>query len=242
MSGVFARVFYAMVLAGVLAAATWMSFSRFVSGRSMRVPDFTNLTPEEAAARAAERGLLVRAEPTQEAFDDRIPAHRVRGQNPTPDSAVKSGQTVRLFLSLGPRTIRVPDLAGMSARTAALSLAKTGLVEGASASARLPGPAGVIGQGVTPGTVAAPDTRVDLLVNRGGLETAYVMPDLIGRDVDRVRAAFEARGFRVGSVKRQAYEGASGGTILRQYPLAGSPVTYRDTLSFVIASSEASAP
>jgi len=56
--------------------------------------------------------------------------------------------------------------------------------------------------------------------------------------VDRVRTAFEARGFRIGGVKSQAYEGAAGGTILRQFPLAGSPLTYRDTLSFVIASSE----
>ena len=242
MSGVFARVIYALVLAGVLAAAMWLSFSRFVAGRAMKVPDFTNLTPEEAAALAAERGLQVKTDSTQEAFDDRVPARKVRAQSPVAETAVKTGQTVRLFLSLGPRTIRVPDLAGMSARTAALSLAKSGLQEGSAASARLPGPAGVIGQSIAPGSVAAPDTRVDVLVNRGGLEAAYVMPDLIGRDVDRVRTAFEARGFRIGGIKRQAYEGAAGGTILRQFPLAGSPLTYRDTLSFVIASSEPSAP
>jgi eukaryotic-like serine/threonine-protein kinase len=240
MGGVFARVIYALVLAGVLAAATWASFSRFVAGKSMKVPDFTNLTPEEASILAAERGLLVKPDPSQEGFDDRVPAHKVRGQSPAADTAVKSGQTVRLFVSLGPRTLRVPDLSGTSARTAALSLAKNGLREGLVATARLPGPSGVIGQGAAPGSVAAPESAVDVLVNRGGLEVAYVMPDLIGRDVDRVRTAFEARGFRIGGVKSQAYEGAAGGTILRQFPLAGSPLTYRDTLSFVIASSETS--
>ncbi|HEX5855485.1 MAG TPA: PASTA domain-containing protein, partial [Thermoanaerobaculia bacterium] len=65
-----------------------------------------------------------------------------------------------------------------------------------------------------------------------------VMPDLIGRDFERVRTAFEERGFRIGGVKSQAYEGAANGTILRQFPLAGSPVTRRDALSFVIAALE----
>ena len=64
------------------------------------------------------------------------------------------------------------------------------------------------------------------------------MPDLIGRDFERVRLAFEARGFRLGGVKEQAYEGAAAGTILRQFPLAGSPVGLKDTLSFVVASPE----
>ncbi len=64
------------------------------------------------------------------------------------------------------------------------------------------------------------------------------MPDLIGRDFDRVKAAFEARGFRLGGVKSQLYEGAAAGTILRQFPLPGYPVGYRDTLSFVVAASE----
>lgn len=239
MGGVFGRVIYAILLAGVLATTTWISFSKFVAGRSLRVPDLTNLAFEEAAALGAEMGLNVVPDPSQQRFDDKIPAHRICGQNPPPESAVKSGQTVRVFLSLGPRTIRVPELAGMTSRTASLALSRQGLVEGGLSSARLPGAPGVVAQGVTPGTIVAPDARVDLLVSRGAPDVAYVMPDLIGRDFDRVRLAFEARGFRLGGVRSQAYEGAAAGTILRQYPQAGYPVTLRDTLSFVVASSEA---
>jgi beta-lactam-binding protein with PASTA domain len=64
------------------------------------------------------------------------------------------------------------------------------------------------------------------------------MPDLIGRDFERIRLAFEARGFRLGGVRSQTYEGAAAGTILRQFPLAGYPVTRKDTLSFVVAARE----
>jgi serine/threonine-protein kinase len=234
--GVFGRVIYAIILAGVLVTSTWISFSRFVLGKSLKVPDLTNLSVEECTALAAEHGLKVVVDAAREAFDDKVPAHRVRAQSPAPETAVKSGQTIRVFLSLGPRTIRVPELAGMSPRTAALALTKSGLKEGVTAAAKLPAPAGVVAQGVTAGTIAARDAPVDVRVNRGAPEPAWVMPDLIGRDFEKVRLAFTARGFRVGGVKSQVYEGAAAGTILRQFPIAGNPVTLRDTLSFVIAS------
>src|SRR5512142_2940189 len=103
MGGVFGRVLYAIVLGAVLAVATWISFTRFVAGKSLKTPSFVNLSPEEAAARAAELGLAVQVDPAQDAFDDAVLAHKVRAQSPAAETAVKSGQTIRLFLSLGPR-------------------------------------------------------------------------------------------------------------------------------------------
>lgn len=229
---------YAIALAAVLVTATWVSFSKFVVGKSLRVPDVTNLTVDEAAALAGERGLTVVVDPAKEGFDEKIPSRKIRIQSPAADIAVKAGQQIRVSLSLGPRTIRVPDLTGMSARTAGLALVRDGLQQGAVAAARIPGPTGVVAQGVLAGTTDTPQTRVDVLLNRGAPDVAYVMPDLIGRDFDRVRLAFEVRGFRLGGVKSQAYEGAASGTILRQFPQAGSPVTIRDTLSFVVAAPE----
>ena len=238
MSGVLARILYALLLAGILGAAAWISFSRFVLGKAEEVPDLTGRSVDEATALAAERGLRVVVDGSQEGFDEEIPAHRVRGQSPAAGMAVKAGQDLRVFLSLGPRVIQTPDLPGLTARTAALALAREGLVEGAVSAARMPGPQGVVAQGVVPGATAEPETPVDVLVNRGVPDVLYVMPDLIGRDFERVRLAFEARGFRLGGVKAQPYEGAAAGTILRQYPLAGAPVGLRDTLSFVVASPE----
>lgn len=238
MSGVLARILYALLLAGILGVAAWISFSRFVLGKAEEVPDLTGRSVDEATALAAERGLRVVVDRTQEAFSEEIPAHRIRGQSPAAGMAVKAGQDLRVFLSLGPQIVSAPDLSGLTPRTAGLALARTGLTEGAVSAIRLPGPEGVVAQGVVPGASTDPETPVDILVNRGSPDVLYVMPDLIGRDFERVRLAFEARGFRLGGVREQAYEGAAAGTILRQFPLAGSAVGLRDTLSFVIASPE----
>lgn len=238
MSGVLARILYALLLAGILGVAAWVSFSRFVVGKAEEVPDLTGRSVDEATAQAAERGLRVVVDRSQEAFDVEIPVHRIRGQSPAAGMAVKAGQELRVFLSLGPEIVRSPDLAGLTARTAALALIREGLTEGAVSAIRLPGPQGVVAQGVVPGASTEPDTPVDILVNRGPTDVLYVMPDLIGRDFERVRPAFEARGFRLGGVREQPYEGAAAGTILRQFPLAGAAVGLRDTLSFVVASPE----
>ncbi|MBK6408049.1 MAG: PASTA domain-containing protein [Holophagales bacterium] len=238
MSGVLARILYALLLAGILGVAAWISFSRFVLGKAEEVPDLTGRSVDEATALAAERGLRVVVDRSQEAFDEEIAVHRIRGQSPAVGMAVKAGQDLRVFLSLGPEIVRSPDLAGLTARTAALALAREGLREGAVSAIRLPGPPGVVAQGVVAGASTEPDTPVDVLVNRGPADVLYVMPDLIGRDFEKVRLAFEARGFRLGGVREQPYEGAAAGTILRQFPLAGSAVGLRDTLSFVVASPE----
>lgn len=240
MSGVLARILYALLLAVILGVAAWISFSRFVLGKAEETPDLTGKSVDEATALAAERGLRLVVDPTKAAFHGEIPAHRVHGQSPAPGMAVKAGQELRVFLSLGPEIIQTPDLTGETPRTAALALTRAGLEEGVVSEVRLAAPAGVVAQGVVPGASAEPDTPVDLLVNRGAADVLYVMPDLIGRDFERVRLAFEARGFRLGGVRAQSYEGAAAGTILRQFPLAGSPVGLKDTLSFVVASPEPS--
>jgi hypothetical protein len=96
-----------------LVIATWISFSRFVAGKSEKVPNFTNLSVDEATSLAAERELAVSVD-VAGGLRRRVPARRVRAQSPAPDAAVKSGQTVRVFLSLGPRQVRMPDLTGLT--------------------------------------------------------------------------------------------------------------------------------
>ena len=59
MSGVLARILYALLLAGILGVAAWISFSRFVLGKAEEVPDLTGRSVDEATALAAERGLRV---------------------------------------------------------------------------------------------------------------------------------------------------------------------------------------
>jgi serine/threonine-protein kinase len=161
----------------------------------------------------------------------------VARQNPAEGALVKRGSTVVVVPSLGPQRVSVPELSGQSVQSAQVLLAAAGLSLGRTVE--------VFGEDVTAGEVVAqqpraestvaPGTPIDLLVARQGSAATFVMPDLIYRDYGRVRRFFEDRGFRIGSVKFERYEGIRPGVILRQYPEAGHPLGRGDTIALVVA-------
>jgi eukaryotic-like serine/threonine-protein kinase len=232
------RLFYAALLAAVFAVAGWEAFQRFLVGRSVLTPDLTGKSVEEARKLANDIGLSIIVDRERDRFDAKVPARHVLLQKPSAGTFVKPGQALRVALSKGPEDIRVPDLAGMSARAATLALARASLGIGDIATARLPLPvAGIVAQSPDPDQAAVKGEPVSMLVNRGSPETVFVMPDLIGRDADWVRMHFEKFGFRVGSARYEAYEGTSPNTILKQFPPAGFPIQRRDVVSLTISRS-----
>jgi len=64
------------------------------------------------------------------------------------------------------------------------------------------------------------------------------MPDLIDHPLDEVRPVLDAKGLKVSTVKCEAYSGIADGTIIRQFPLHGSPVTSRDAITVVVSKSD----
>lgn len=233
------RVLFGAVLAGVFAVAGWASFQRSVLGRSILVPNLTGKGVEEAQKIARDSGLSLVVEKGRERFDDRVPARAVLLQRPGVGSFVKPGQTVRVALSLGPRSILVPDLVGLSARAAALSLTRSSLRLGEVSIDRGSQPAGVSAQYPPAETPAAESAPVAVLVNRSAGERLFVMPDLIGRDAEKEKERLTRIGFKVGATHYEVYDGLPANTILKQYPPAGYPCSPQDPITFTAAGTEA---
>ena len=59
-------------------------------------------------------------------FSDKYPRGYIIEQNPTGDQSVKKGTNIQIVLSLGPRTVAVPDLTGKTADEAKFELIKMG--------------------------------------------------------------------------------------------------------------------
>lgn len=59
-------------------------------------------------------------------FSDKYPRGYIISQTPTSDQSVKKGSNIQLVLSLGPRTVAVPDLTGKTVDEAKLELLKLG--------------------------------------------------------------------------------------------------------------------
>jgi serine/threonine-protein kinase len=160
----------------------------------------------------------------------------VLAQRPEPRTLAKRGTTVGTILSLGPQQLTVPDLVGRSFPSAQVALAAAGLDGGRVLQVYSSGPAGtVVEQDPRPGAVVPADGTVDLMLSQSSTAQRYVMPDLVYRDYDEIRTFFERAGLRLGRVTFEIYEGAGEGTILRQFPLAGHPITPQEAVSLVVA-------
>lgn len=238
--GLLVRILVRLVYTGALllcfGLAGYVSFKLFVRSGVTPAPDLVGKSEAQAARMLADQGLVLRRAEGGGRFDPDIPAGAVVIQEPAPRTLVKRGSPVEVVLSLGPERLTVPELTDKGLPAAQVTLAAASLTLGRTLRIYSDRDTGlVVEQAPAPGTFAAPMESVDLLLSRGSSSATFVMPDLVYRDYDRVRLFFENRGFRFGSVKFERYEGARPGIILRQFPLAGHPVTRRDAISLVVA-------
>lgn len=219
-----------MVLFGLVA---YVAFSFFVRGGVTATPELFGLPQDEAVALLADQGLRASWSEDGEIYDEKVARGHVVRQEPKAGVYVKRANEVVLTISLGPRRIEVPRLEGEAIQSASVALGAVGLKVGWVLNVfSEKGESGfIVAHQPPPGARVAAATTIDVLVSSGGLAEVYVMPDLVKRNYDGVRGFFEARGFRMGKVSYESYEGVSPGTVLRQFPLAGHPLRRGDVIS-----------
>jgi serine/threonine-protein kinase len=227
---------YGGLLIGVFGLASYFSFSLFVRSGVTRTPDLSGLPQDQAIQTLNNLGLAWSFD-DKGRYSDMIPAGQVVQQRPAPGTLVKRGSLVQAVASLGPERVAVPDLSDHALPSAQVTLAAAGLTLGRTLSVRAEhgAPGTVVDQRPAAGTEVSPSQPIDLFVAATNTADAYLMPDLVYRDYERVRRLFESAGFRIGSVRFEPYAEIPAGVILRQFPLPGHPVSRRDALSLVIA-------
>lgn len=204
-----------------------MLFNSFVMPRfihragEVRVPDLSDLTVEQAEKLLSPTGLgLSRA---GERFDTRAPRGRILQQEPAAGMPVRGRARISVTVSLGEEYSNVPALFGESRRGAELLLEQAGLKIGGITHA----PSNAVGEGLVVGTDPPAETvlprggSVALLVSTGLDEDVFSMPDLVGREIGRVRKQLEAQGFKVLSPP----SGPGSGPIVLQDPPPGARLT-----------------
>jgi serine/threonine-protein kinase len=99
-----------------------------------------------------------------ERYSDDVPRGSVISQTPEPRTKLQPGETVVIVVSLGPRTLPVPDLTGMTRDAAVAKLRALGLVPSVI---ELPGATGEL-------TVATQLPLAGTVVKAGSTVTIYV--------------------------------------------------------------------
>ncbi len=202
----------------------WFALVHTVHRGTLAVPDLGQQTLEDARQRAHDLGLeLLVEEPG--VFSTVVTPGAIAHQDPPPGFHVKSGSAVTVRVSLGGKTVEVPDVRESSLNTAQREIERAGLTPGSRARVEGEGAADrVIATGPPVGQKVAPVTAVDVLVNTAPQSQQWVMPSLISQPLSRVERLCQLNRLRLGRAREVVYPGIPSGLVLRQYPPAGSPV------------------
>jgi eukaryotic-like serine/threonine-protein kinase len=188
-------------LAGLLAALlvmnTFLMPMIVHHGREVEVPDVTQMKLPEAVAKLHAANLAVRD--TMEQASSSTPLGMVIDQHPRPKLHVKPERGVLLVVSHGGTATKVPELGAQTLRFARLALTGAGYTLGdvLRVSSDKVDRNFVIASDPPAGETLPPGATVHLLVSDGPERTAWVMPDLTGKDLDLTADRLNAAGFVV---------------------------------------------
>ena len=212
-------------------------------GQSVEVPDFTNMTFEEAAETASLAGL--NAETVDSVYVMRMKRGAVFSQNPAAGSAVKKGRRILLTINaLTPKKIKMPSLVGYSMRQAKAELTSRGLSLGRliyiSDIATNNVLRQVLGNSeIKPGTLVESGSEIDLVVGLNSEDSRTYAPDVVGMKYLRAVDAVHENSLNVsrlvfdGNIK--TYNDSLNATVYRQSPASSEiPLTMGSGVSLYL--------
>ena len=129
------------------------------------VPDFRNMTIDEAKRAASTAGVTLSAAPGEYSSD--VDVNRIISQNPPANSKVPKGSIVEYVISLGPESVAVPNVVGSSESSARNTLSSAGFGVEVQYEYSSQAAGTVIRQNPSSGTKMEKDSTVTIVISRG---------------------------------------------------------------------------
>lgn len=175
----------AFIIVIVLVAGAMMFLNVFTKhNQEITVPDFSNLTVEEASALASQVGM--RVEVSDSVFVKRMRKGAVYRQNPKAGSQVKEGRRILLTTNaVNAKKVTMPNLIGYSMRQAMAELQSRGLVLGKLIYVQDIATNNVLKQlrgnrEIDPGVLIESESVIDLVVGLNSSDNETYVPDVVG--------------------------------------------------------------
>ncbi|MFF2849473.1 Stk1 family PASTA domain-containing Ser/Thr kinase [Streptomyces sp. NPDC058001] len=225
--GPLAAVVAVLLLLG-LGAGVWY----INSGQFTKVPALLTQSEADARKRLADAGLDVGE--VKRAYSDTDPRGTVVATDPAAGTRIRDNGKVGLTISLGPETVKVPDVEGLPLADARTRLKDAGLEPGMVTQDF----SDAIAKGAVISTdPAARETRragsaVAITVSKG---TPVDVPDVTGESVDDATQELTDAGLKVEIATEQVTSEFDAGEVARQSPGADSRAAEGDTVTLTIS-------
>ncbi|MHC1683247.1 MAG: Stk1 family PASTA domain-containing Ser/Thr kinase [Clostridiaceae bacterium] len=181
----------------LIAIGTFYLGSRIagVSGNDVTLVDVTNMTEEEAKQKIESLGLVSEV---AEVSNNELEAGKVYATNPQPNSKVKKGSTVKLYISSGPKLEEnyVQNLVNLDLNLAKSIIENNGFVVGKVEEAYSDSiPVNqIISQSPAANTKLEKGGKIDLVVSKGPSYSNY---NLVGKTAEEAKTILSADGINL---------------------------------------------
>ena len=219
----------------VFFLATYFTVSLLVKGDEINAPDLIGKSLTEAYAIAAKKGIFLKKVIGD--FGAAYVPNTVVNQFPVPDSGVKEKSVLKIFVASEVGQTVVPELTARSQKECESLLKKSKLKKGHVAFiSSLDVPLdNILSQSAPAGSRMAAGSAIDLLISKGGESLSFVMPDLIGKQADKVLVFFETQGLKISKIEEVAYFGLKPGIILKQFPSPGFEISSKNLIGIQVS-------
>ncbi|MEU6815179.1 Stk1 family PASTA domain-containing Ser/Thr kinase [Streptomyces sp. NPDC046860] len=202
------------------------------SGQFTKVPPVMTRTQDQAEQRLRSAGLDVGR--IERAYSDTVDRGTVISSDPSAGSRVRGNASVGLTVSLGPRSVSVPRVAGEPLERARARLKTAGLEPGmvtrefSDEVAR----GSVIGTTPEAGTERRAGSAIALVVSKGA---PVDIPDVSGEDAETARQDLTEAGLKVRIAAERVNSDYDKGQVAFQSPEAGGQGAEGDTVTLTLS-------
>ncbi|MFK8051393.1 MAG: PASTA domain-containing protein [Woeseiaceae bacterium] len=206
-------------------------------GPPVSTPNVVGLLQADAELALVNANLVVGV--ITEANDFNVPLGQIISQDPNGGTVVPEQTVVDLVVSLGPPTVAVPDVVGLTEAQARAALVAGELIVGNVLQQNSDVvPAGqVISQTPVAAEIAIVGSAVDLVVSLGPVMVD--VPNVAGLTRASADSAFVALGLVTGTVTELSSDTVAAGRIISQNPVAGTSVVLNTAVAIEVSTGPA---
>jgi serine/threonine-protein kinase len=203
-----------------------------------QVPSVAGKPQAEATKELEAAGFKVSV---QKVNSDKVEEGLVVHSEPGAGTTATKGSTVTLFVSRGPKLVKVPVVVGSQRRAAVEAIRSRGLVPSVSEEEDAAPKGQVLRQSPSAGTQVEPGSTVTIVVSSGEEEQQAKVPSVIGKERREAVELIRAAGLKPEVEEEETEVPSQVGRVTDQFPPPGTEAEPGSTVTIVVGK-KAAAP
>ncbi len=232
---IFNSILFTLLFLNIFFLSSILSYQVMLKGERIKLPNLVGKSLEEAKNELAKKKLSVAQKGVQ--FNSRWEEGKIIYQDPSPGSRIKISKVVKIILSAGSEKVKVPQLVGKNLQSIGVALRDAGLRRGKTSQVHTSKYAAgkIIAQHPLASEEVGRSSYISLLLSQGENEKKFLMPDLLGKRADFVRAKLKEMEFNVGDVRYAYYPRLESGIVIKQFPRHGYLIQKRNLITLEVS-------